>query len=74
MNRDILNREFHNQLVDFHFGEQPRKSVARKHKKTHFFKKLETEFDELDKGRHSYHRASNKSLTRSQVRTGQILF
>ena len=74
MNRNAVSQEIASQNFSYHFGEQPRKSVARKHKKTHFFKKLESDFEELDKGRHSYHRASNRSLTRTQVRTGQILF
>lgn len=72
MNRDESGHTNHK--FNYYFGEQPRKAISRKYKKNTFVKKFEDDVVELDKGRHSYHRASNKSLTRSQVRTGQILF
>jgi hypothetical protein len=58
----------------FAVGNQPRKSVLRKSKKEHAFKKFEHALDELDHHRHTYKRAADKNITRAQLRDDQLIF
>lgn len=49
-------------------GQQPRKFNIKKMKKSHGFDRFEQELDALHKHRHSYNRAADKTVTRTQVR------
>ena len=56
----------------FAIGNQPRKSVMRKNKKERAFNEFERELDELNKHRHSYQLAADKSFTRAQLRADHL--
>lgn len=65
-------QDFSDDDQKFAIGNQLRKSALRKNKKEHVFNKFEHELDELNKHRHSYKRAADKSFTRAQLRADQL--
>ncbi|HEY8940695.1 MAG TPA: hypothetical protein VIM59_10915 [Cellvibrio sp.] len=58
-------------------GEQPRKLADRsgkssaRNKKYHSYSALQ-DMDDLSRGRHIYHRAATKNITREMLRTNQF--
>ena len=73
MNRDENSySDFDSGKLNRHAGEQPRKSASRKIAKKTTPKNSTYELDENDRDRHSYQRASIKTLTRMQLRNSQI--
>lgn len=77
MNRNMISaNDFPGTKVNHSIGEQPRKLMARKNKKSRFFERFENETDdiEMDKHRQNYKRASNKYSSRIQLHPNEIIF
>lgn len=77
MNRDMNSaNDFISTKINHSIGEQPRKLMARKNKKSRFFERFENETDdiEMDKHRQSYKRASNKYSSRIQLHLNEVTF
>ncbi len=77
MNRNINSAtDFSTTKINHNIGEQPRKLMARKNKKSKFFERFENETDdiELDKHRQNYKRASNKYSSRIQLHSNEVIF
>lgn len=59
---------------EFAMGNQPRKSMSGKSKKSYVLKRFELELDDVDKHRQVYKRAANKNLVRTQLHADQLIF
>ena len=76
MNRDMNSANDFPSTRIHNVGEQPRKLMARKNKKSRFFERFENQTDdiEMDKHRQNYKRASNKYSSRIQLHPNEIIF
>lgn len=77
MNRDMNSAtDFPSTKINHSIGEQPRKLMSRRAKKSRFFERFDNENDdiELDKHRQSYKRASTKYASRIQLNSSETIF
>jgi len=65
---DVSTHQFHHSM-----GEQPRKLMSRKNKKSKTFSHFEQEAEQMDKHRQNYKRSSAKYAARLQLRSNDIM-